>query len=175
MATFTSSEQSGDLPPPLQTFKTIWSQEHADAPYHEFQMVPSYRWKSGKAPLPVAARPGSKNVPCKVVTLHAPMTYMVLRWRARRTGPKPLVPKPKDLSNATLLEFEISMPLEVPQPDGLSFDWEITGAYTYVLKTPLDPDALRLPGGGSPVCTFNPDDHDWVDADFSEDLLPSPG
>jgi hypothetical protein len=172
MATFSSSQQASDLPPPFRTFKTFYARDQTDAPYDEIQVTTQYTYDTGKRPLHVAARPGSR-VKRKIVQLWAPESDMVVRCLSVRRAAKPKLPRPKDLTGATFAFFAITRPLDQVLGEGGSFIYQVEATYTYWLDYPLDLENLKLPSASSGVAQFDPNDHDFMAVDFDDGMLPS--
>jgi hypothetical protein len=181
MAKIVNDQQTGELPAEPPQRATIWSDEQQAAAFDDFQCTVSHQWVMGKRPLPIAGalKAGgrsplltqSSEELCKVVTLHKPIVFRVIEWRAVRTGVKPKIPLPLDLSpEAELLDASVTQAL--PQPTGatgLPLVFAITGTMTYVLRRLSG----WLPAGRNPAVNLDASLFEFVDADFDPDLCLS--
>lgn len=86
------------------------SEAQRQAPYEWYEVTVAYKNATG-----LMAMPLSQGVPVEgdeprettveMVRVHAPTTYKIINWTARRHGQKPEIPKPKLVPGETLLRY----------------------------------------------------------------------
>ena len=126
---------------PADTVPNLWSQDHQEALYDQYIILPSYYGVTGAVQMPVQGRPtddqggygqggGAQAVACEIVQVHAPMMQLTIGWEARRFGQPLASPDPRPPSRATrytLLRYQVLPPSPMLEPDGLTNVWVVGG------------------------------------------------
>lgn len=164
--------------PDLPEAQNQFTDDTADAPYTKYGMRVTYRWKSGKISMPVAA-PGDQygaapRTPPVICQTHAPAGSVLFEWSAERVGKKPVLPDPQVSEGTGLQLGEAVIVIEPPEleGDGTNNRWHVHGAYLYLEGGP--PIWLKdgLPAGAYPFDKTSPTAYGIGPSDFSQQVNP---
>lgn len=112
--------------------------------YNDYTIVTLYQERTGKYQMPVCGPVGSAAA---IVKAHAAAATKTVRWVAQRVGQLPVLPHPDPGNEGeTLIYKNIDTAAPVPQPNGLTLAFQVTGTYVYALDRPLaEADPLHMP------------------------------
>jgi hypothetical protein len=117
--------------------------------YINYEQNHRYSYDSGLLALPVAG----PTPAVKVIRIHGGVGFRTLDFGAARTGKPPVIPTMDDTPNDTFLGGTFDAALPVPNASSSSYDWAVTGEYTFVQLTPRVVGEDTFPVGGYPYPT----------------------
>lgn len=133
MASITSIP-SGSVPDDFPA-AGLFSTEHIQTPYGEYDVEVCYENNQGKLALPVAKAPGDPGPSLVIVRLHAPVCRKIVKWKATRHALQPLVPLAETGDPALSLLSDTYWPI-TPElmGDGITKIYGFAGVYVYACQ-----------------------------------------
>lgn len=114
--------------------------------YGEYVGDSSYEYDPGILALPTAgATPGFA-----LIRLHGGIGRRTVSWNAKRAGKPPIIPSMTDTPGDTFLGGTASLGLPNPNPQVGGYNWDVSGAYTYVQTVPRIVGQRTLSAGSFP-------------------------
>jgi hypothetical protein len=141
-----------------------YTEEFVKFPYMEYLVEVSYFTESGLVQAPAS----NKSGPCEIVRLHAPYSWKVLRFRAKRQGRKPDVPSMEGDENEVYKKGFVS-PV-TPTFDHNGTGWlTCFGEYHFMLRNALTPNtSLKVPK--VPYCVCSSHEFNFPSQSFKSEL-----
>ncbi len=119
--------------------------------YHKFQADNEYTYDAGLVVMPTCgSTPGHK-----VIRLHGGIGLRHVAWDAKRRGQPPVIPTMSDTYGDTFLSGSVTPSLPAPNNQTNTYNWSVTGFYTFVQNTPRVAGERGYPTGSYPFTLFS--------------------
>jgi hypothetical protein len=152
----------------------IYSNDQVLNPYLQYDVTISYVMDGGRRQLAVGGLPdpNTRSTPCEIVGVSAAFGKKVVAFTCVRQGDLPSVPAIDPDSPAQVLENS-TVTVHPPKPtvDGTNLLFQVTGAYTYILLTPLA-SGDTLPLGRVPALAGNFNDFSLTVRNTDPNIAP---
>lgn len=119
--------------------------------YDRFTADHEYSYDSGLIVMPTCgSTPGHK-----VIRLHGGVGFRKVAWDAKRRGEPPVIPAMADTLGDTFLGGTITPSLPLPNTQTATYNWSVTGHYTYVQHAPRIAGERGYATGSFPFVTYS--------------------
>jgi hypothetical protein len=112
------------------------------ANYSKWGSDNTYRITSGQFVIPLAITQGeatTENAAFVLVSAHPPISFRNVTFDTTKKGGPPVVPSPESSGPFVFLEGQLHFSGPSVSTNGYSFDWGVSGSYTYVQNARFDP------------------------------------
>lgn len=100
------------------------------ADYSAYRQESAFNYDPGVFILPIA----STTPKVKVVRIHGGYGTRTVSFAATKRGAPPIIPAATDTDKDYLVGANVVVPLPSPSPGSATYDWAISGQYTFVTK-----------------------------------------